>query len=60
MVAERVHPRRIVMSEQEMTHKDQEEAVPAFSEELSDEALDRREGAFPDGARFSNDICLQR
>jgi len=48
------------MSEQEMTHKDQEEAVPAFSEELSDEALDRREGAFPDGARFSNDICLQR
>jgi len=29
-----------------MTYKDQEEAVPAFSDELSDEALDRREGLF--------------
>jgi hypothetical protein len=34
------------MSEQEMTHKDQEEAVPEFSDELSDEALDRAGAAF--------------
>jgi hypothetical protein len=34
------------MSEQVVTHKDQEEAVPEFSDELSDEALDRGETAF--------------
>ena len=34
------------MSEQEMTQEEQEEAVPAFSDELSDEALDRTGTAF--------------
>ena len=34
------------MSEQEMTDDDQEETVPAFSDELSDEALDRAGTAF--------------
>jgi hypothetical protein len=29
-----------------MTHEDPEEAVPEFSDELSDEALDRAEAAF--------------
>jgi hypothetical protein len=34
------------MSEQEMTHEDQEETAAAFSDELSDEALDRAGTAF--------------
>jgi hypothetical protein len=35
-----------VMSEQETTREDQEETVGAFSDELSDEALDRAGTAF--------------
>jgi tellurite resistance protein TehA-like permease len=38
--------RGTVMSEQEMTHEDQEETAAAFSDELSDEALDRAGTAF--------------
>jgi hypothetical protein len=34
------------MSEQEMTHEEQEETVATFGDELSDEALDRAGTAF--------------